>query len=99
MIVINLLMKTEEKLTISHHPGSCALRILLGCVGGRIMGGRVIIGGVGCSLAKLTIQWTNAFINNSSSLALFMSLGKCPFEDFNRGQVAAMVQCISFVVE
>ena len=73
MIAINLLVKTEEKFMVSHHPGCCALRILLGCVGGRVMGGRVIIGGVGCSLAKLSIQWTNAFINYSSSLALLIS--------------------------
>ena len=91
MIVISLLVKTEEKLTVSHYPGCCALRILLGCVCARVMGGRVIIGGVGCSLAKLSIQWTNAFINYSRSLALFISSGKCPFEDFNWGQVAAMV--------
>src|SRR3954470_4920053 len=99
MIAIDLLMKTEEKLTISHHPGCCALRILLGCVGGRVMSGRVIIGGVGCSLAKLTIQWTNAFIYNSNCLAFVISRGKCPFEDFNWRQVAAMVQSVSFVVE
>ena len=73
VIVINLLMKTEEKLTVRHHPGSCALRIWLGCVGGRVMGGRVIIGGVACSFAELSIQWTNAFINKCSGLALFIS--------------------------
>ena len=72
VIAINLLVKTEEKLTVSHHPGSCALSIWLGGVGGRVMGGRVIIGGVGCSFAELSIKWMNAFINNSG-LALLIS--------------------------
>src|SRR6266536_6381699 len=65
VVVIDLLMKTEEKLTISHHPWSSGLRILLRSICGRIMGSRVIIGGVGCSFAELSIQWMNAFINNS----------------------------------
>ena len=37
LVAIDLLVKTEEKLTVSHHPRSYALRILLGCVGGRVM--------------------------------------------------------------
>ena len=64
VVVIDLLVKTEEKLMISHHPWSCALRILLRSIGGRVMGGRVIIGGVRCSFVELTIQWTDAFIDN-----------------------------------
>ena len=73
MVAINLLVKIEEKLMISHHPGSCALRIFLGSVGGRVMSGRVIIGGIRCNFAKLTIQWTSAFIKNSSGLALVIN--------------------------
>ena len=73
MVAIDLLMKTEEKLTISHHPWSCALRIFVGSIGGKVMSGRVIIGGVGCSFAELSIQWTNALINDSSGLALLIS--------------------------
>ena len=63
------------------------------------MCGRVIIGGVGCSFAELTIQWMNAFINNSWCLALFINLRIGLLEDFNRGQVAAMVESVGLVVE
>ena len=73
MISIHLLVKAKKKLMISHHTRSSGLRIWLGCMGSRIMSGRVIIGGIRCSLAKLTIQWTNAFIYNSWCLALFIN--------------------------
>ena len=63
------------------------------------MSGRVIIGGIRCSFAKLTIQWTNAFINDCMSLALFISLSKSLLEDFNRGQIANVILKISLVVE
>ena len=72
VIAINLLMKTEEKLTISHHTRSSGLRSRLGCIG-RVMCGRVIIGGIRGSFAKLAIQWMNAFIYNSWCLALFIN--------------------------
>ena len=66
VVAINLLMKTEEKLMIGHHPGSSGLRILLGSICGRVMHGRVISGGIRGSSVELSIQWMNAFINNSS---------------------------------
>ena len=99
VVAIDLLMKTEEKLTINHHPWSCCLRTLLWSICGNIMSGRVIIGGVWSSFAELSIQLTNALINDSSGLALLISWGKCPFEDFNRRQEAVMVERISFLVE
>ena len=99
MVAIDLLVKTEEKLTISHHPWSCALRILLRSIGGRAMSGRVIIGGIGGSFAKLSIQWTNAFINDSWCLALFISGSKSLLEDLNRGHIAKVILKIGLVVE
>ena len=99
MVSIHLLMKTKQKLTVSDHTRSSGLRSRLGCIGSRIMSGRVIIGGVRCSFAKLTFQWTNAFINDQRCLALFISGGISLLEDFNRGQVAEVILKISLVVE
>ena len=69
VISIHLLVKTKQKFTVSHHARSSGLRSGLGCIG-RVMCGRVIIGGIRCNFAKLTIQWTNAFIYYSWCLAL-----------------------------
>ena len=91
MVSIHLLVKTKQKLTVSHHMTRSGLRSRLGCIGSRVMCGRVIIGGIRCSFAKLTIQWTNAFINDCRSLALFISLSKSLLEDFNRGQIAKVI--------
>ena len=99
MVSIHLLVKTKKKLTVSHHSWRCGLRIWLGCISSRIMSGRVIIGGVRCSFAKLTIQWTNALINDKGCLALFISRSKSLLEDSNRGQIAEVIMKISLVVE
>ena len=73
MVSIHLLVKTKQKLMVSHHTRSSGLRSRLGCIGSRVMCGRVIIGGIRCSFVKLTIQWTTAFINDYRGLALFIS--------------------------
>ena len=72
MVSIHLLVKTKQKFTVCHHARSSGLRSGLGSIG-RVMCGRVIIGGIRCIFAKLTIQWTNAFINDKKYLALFIS--------------------------
>ena len=83
VVLIHFLVKTKKQLMASHHTRRSVLRIWLGCICSRIMSGRVIIGGIRCSFRELTIQWTNTFIDNSWCLALLISLGICPLEDFN----------------
>ena len=90
-----LLLSLHQKVD-RNHKWSCALRIFLGSIGG-VMSSKVIIGGIRCSFAKLSIQWTGAFIN-SSSLALLISSENNPFEDFYWWQVAEMILKVSLVM-
>ena len=99
IVSIHLLVKTKQKLTVSHHTRISGLRSRLGCIGSRVMCCIVIIGGIRGSFVKLSVQWTNAFIYNSWCLSLFINRGIGLLEDFNRGQVAEVILKISFVVE